>query len=54
MKTSIDYALKHPQVKDDLKQYIIDLGKQLEASEQTADSKRRKRDFILTSFFYIL
>ncbi|MFU2204850.1 UTP--glucose-1-phosphate uridylyltransferase GalU [Streptococcus hyovaginalis] len=30
MKTSIDYALKHPQVKDDLKQYIIDLGKQLE------------------------
>ena len=30
MKTSIDYALKHPQVKDDLKQYIIDLGKSLE------------------------
>lgn len=30
MKTSIDYALKHPQVQDDLKQYIIDLGKQLE------------------------
>ena len=30
MKTSIDYALKHPQVKDDLKQYIINLGKQLE------------------------
>ena len=37
MKTSIDYALKHPQVKNDLKQYIIDLGKKLEASEQTAD-----------------
>ena len=37
MKTSIDYALKHPQVKDDLKQYIIDLGKKLEASEQTVD-----------------
>ena len=37
MKTSIDYALKHPQVKDDLKQYIIDLGKKLEATEQTAD-----------------
>ena len=30
MKTSIDYALKHPQVKDDLKQYIIDLGKKLD------------------------
>ena len=32
MKTSIDYALKHPQVKDDLKQYIINLGKKLEES----------------------
>jgi len=30
MKTSIDYALKHPQVKDDMKQYIIDLGKKLD------------------------
>ncbi|HEM5504125.1 UTP--glucose-1-phosphate uridylyltransferase GalU [Streptococcus suis] len=29
MKTSIDYALQHPQVKDDLKQYLIDLGKKL-------------------------
>ena len=37
MKTSIDYALKHPQVKVDLKQYIIDLGKKLETSEQTSD-----------------
>ena len=34
MKTSIDYALKHPQVKDDLKQYIIDLGKKLEELQQ--------------------
>lgn len=30
MKTSIDFALKHPQLKDDLKQFIIDLGKSLE------------------------
>ena len=37
MKTSIDYALKHPPVQDDLKQYIIELGKELEASEKTAD-----------------
>ena len=36
MKTSIDYALKHPQVKNDLKQYIIELGKKLEA-EKTVD-----------------
>lgn len=33
MKTSIDYALKHPQVKDDLKQYIIDLGKKLNSKQ---------------------
>lgn len=30
MKTSIDYALKHPQVRDDLKRYIINLGKELD------------------------
>lgn len=30
IKTSVDYALKHPQVKDDLKQYLIALGKELE------------------------
>ena len=33
MKTSIDYALQHPQVKDDLKQFIIDLGKTLETDQ---------------------
>ena len=33
MKTSIDYALQHPQVKDDLKQFIIDLGKTLEINQ---------------------
>ncbi|MER0123178.1 UTP--glucose-1-phosphate uridylyltransferase GalU [Streptococcus sp. ZJ93] len=30
MKTSIDYALQHPQVKDDLKQYLIELGNKLD------------------------
>lgn len=29
IKTSIDYALTHPQVKDEVKQYIIDLGQAL-------------------------
>ncbi|MGT2660548.1 UTP--glucose-1-phosphate uridylyltransferase GalU [Streptococcus urinalis] len=29
MKTSIDYALQHPQVKDDLTKYIIELGQEL-------------------------
>ncbi|HEM6031951.1 TPA: UTP--glucose-1-phosphate uridylyltransferase GalU [Streptococcus suis] len=33
MKTSIDYALQHPQVKDDLKQYLIDLGKKLDTKK---------------------
>lgn len=30
MKTSIEYALQHPQVSGDLQQYIIDLAKQLD------------------------
>lgn len=34
IKTSIDYALQHPQVKEDLKQYIIDLGKALDLDNQ--------------------
>lgn len=29
MKTSIQYGLKHPEVKDDLRQYIIELAKEL-------------------------
>ena len=33
MKTSIEYALKHPQVKDHLKDYLIDLGKKLSGEE---------------------
>ena len=37
MKTSIDYALKHPQVKDDLKQYLIDLGHKLEGKTAKKD-----------------
>ncbi len=30
MKTSIEYGLNHPQTKDDLRDYIISLGKELE------------------------
>ncbi len=51
-KLRLTMPWKHPQVKDDLKQYIIDLGKKLEATEQL-QTKRRKRDFILTSFFVV-
>ncbi|MER2041912.1 UTP--glucose-1-phosphate uridylyltransferase GalU [Desemzia incerta] len=33
MKTSIQYGLKHTQVKDELRQYIKDLAKELEAED---------------------
>ena len=39
MKTSIDYALKHPQIKDNMKQYLIDLGKELEADSKREETK---------------
>lgn len=39
MKTSIDYALQHPQIKDNMKQYLIDLGKKLEAKSTKKESK---------------
>ncbi|MER2173576.1 MAG: UTP--glucose-1-phosphate uridylyltransferase GalU [Carnobacterium sp.] len=31
LKTSIQYGLKHPEIKDSLNEYIIELGKKLEA-----------------------
>ncbi|UQS81757.1 UTP--glucose-1-phosphate uridylyltransferase GalU [Bombilactobacillus folatiphilus] len=34
MKTSIEYGLNHPEVKDELRQYLIDLGQKL-AAENT-------------------
>jgi UTP--glucose-1-phosphate uridylyltransferase len=37
IKTTIDYALQHPQVKDHLKEYIIDLGEQLQENPSKAD-----------------
>lgn len=39
MKTSIDYALQHPQIKDIIKQYLIDLGKELEADSKKEETK---------------
>ena len=39
MKTSINYALQHPQIKDNMKQYLIDLGKKLEAESTKKESK---------------
>lgn len=40
VKTTIDYALKHPQVQDDLKPYIIELGKKLDSSNKVAPSHK--------------
>ena len=37
MKTSIEYGLNHPQTKDDLKNYIITLGKELEGKTKKTD-----------------
>ena len=34
MKTSIEYGLTHPEVKDNLREYIINLGAQLAKKEQ--------------------
>ena len=32
MKTSIEFGLEHPEIKDNLKQYVIELGKKLEGT----------------------
>ncbi|MGX7199058.1 UTP--glucose-1-phosphate uridylyltransferase GalU [Enterococcus nangangensis] len=42
MKTSIEYGLKHPEVKDNLKEYIINLGHELEAQDQPQAPKTEK------------
>lgn len=43
MKTSIEYGLTHPEVKENLKQYIIDLGAEL-AGEQKKVVKTAKKE----------
>ncbi|MEB5917672.1 UTP--glucose-1-phosphate uridylyltransferase GalU [Enterococcus innesii] len=45
LKTSIEYGLVHPEVKDNLKEYLIELGKELapaqkEVKEAPKDSKK--------------
>ena len=34
LKTSIKYGLTHPEVKDNLRQYIIDLAHELESKKE--------------------
>ncbi len=40
LKTNIEYGLTHPEVKDDLRRFIIDLGKEL-SDEATTDQKEK-------------
>lgn len=41
MKTSIEYGLTHPEVKDNLKEFIIDLGKELEAESKPKKAPKK-------------
>ncbi|MDT2813646.1 UTP--glucose-1-phosphate uridylyltransferase GalU [Vagococcus carniphilus] len=36
MKTSIEYGLQHPQIKDDLKQFILDKSDEIRKAENTS------------------
>ncbi|MGM5630889.1 UTP--glucose-1-phosphate uridylyltransferase GalU [Apibacter raozihei] len=40
LKTSIQYGLKHPEVKDNLHDYILELAKELEKSEEKKSKKQ--------------
>lgn len=42
MKTSIEYGLKHPQIKDDLKQLILDISDDLRKDEKKKKEKKEK------------
>ncbi|URZ87145.1 UTP--glucose-1-phosphate uridylyltransferase GalU [Floricoccus penangensis] len=42
VETTIEYGLKHPQIKDDLKKYIIELGKELEGPTPKKEIKSEK------------
>ncbi|WP_430612062.1 UTP--glucose-1-phosphate uridylyltransferase GalU [Enterococcus sp. DIV0876] len=44
MKTSIEYGLNHPEVKDNLKKYLIDLGKKLAADAPETNMPLEKKD----------
>ncbi|MCF1675107.1 UTP--glucose-1-phosphate uridylyltransferase GalU [Tetragenococcus halophilus] len=44
MQTSIEYGLAHPQIKDDLTDYIIKLGNELSKKRQLTETKTRKTD----------
>ncbi|MFQ7975129.1 MAG: hypothetical protein ACLRHV_06045 [Enterococcus gallinarum] len=44
LKTSIEYGLKHPEVKDSLKEYLIELSKELTPTEKTATQPKPTKE----------
>lgn len=44
LKTSIEYGLTHPEVKDELHQFIIETGKRLEKEDQKNQTEQSKTD----------
>ena len=43
LKTSIEYGLKHPEVKDSLKEYLIELSKELTPTEKQQPSQNQQK-----------
>ncbi|MBL1229211.1 UTP--glucose-1-phosphate uridylyltransferase GalU [Enterococcus sp. BWB1-3] len=41
MKTSIEYGLTHPEVKDNLRQYLLELGQELLKEEKASNPKEK-------------
>ena len=40
LETSIEYGLSHPQIKDDLRQYIIAMGQKLQNEDKKTNKKK--------------
>ena len=53
MKTSIEYGLTHPEVKDNLREYIINLGAQLakRATKRKINKISVKFQFVRRKFY---
>ena len=52
MKTSIEYGLTHPEVKDNLREYIINLGAQLAKKSKPKEIKISvKFQFVRRKFY---
>jgi len=41
VKTNIEYGLTHPEVKDELKDYIVDLAKRLQAEDKPSANNKK-------------